>query len=241
MKIFPSLKNVLLSIIPKFISTKVYLFRRRKYYGQRFIDFDIKKYLNFEKGFFIEMGAMDGITYSNTFHLEKYKNWTGILVEPSKSQFEFCKLNRPSSKVFNCLCSSFENSDKEFLFYEMGAMSYSKFQNTDNDYLSHHENAKKILGNYSEIENSYYVKTKTVTELLDSVDSPEIINFFSLDVEGSELEVLNGFDFNKYKIQYLLIETRNYERTNKYLIDLGFKYIDSIDKNNLLYSHEFFN
>ena len=123
----------------------------------------------------------------------------------------------------------------------MGAMSYSKFLNSDNDYLSHHENAKKILKNFSEKENSYYVKTKTVTELLDSVDSPEIINFFSLDVEGSELEVLNGFDFDKYRIQYLLIETRDFERTSSYLTDLGFIYIDSIDKNNLLYSHESFN
>ena len=69
------IKEILRFFVPEKLYTKMYLYRRRKYFGQRFIDFDLRKYLNFKKGFFIEMGAMDGITYSNTLHLEKYKDW----------------------------------------------------------------------------------------------------------------------------------------------------------------------
>jgi len=234
------IKQYLKKIIPKSIYKKLYLFVRRKYSGQSFIDFEIRKYLNFNNGFFIEMGAFNGIMYSNTLHLEKYKNWNGLLVEPSKKQFELCKQARPKSEVFNYLCTSSNNAGKDYLFYDMGAMSYSKFENTDNDYTNHDKNAKKILDKFQEKEDSYYIKTITVNELLNSISAPKLINFFSLDVEGAELEVLDGFDFNEYKIQYLLIEARDFNKTYDYLVKVGYIYIDSIDKINFLFGHKSF-
>ena len=69
---------------------------------------------------------------------------------------------------------------------------------------------------------------------------PKLINFFSLDVEGAELEVLDGFDFNEYKIQYLLIEARDFNKTYDYLVKVGYIYIDSIDKINFLFGHKSF-
>ncbi len=234
------IKEILRFFVPEKLYTKMYLYRRRKYFGQRFIDFDLRKYLNFKTGFFIEMGAMDGITYSNTLHLEKYKNWTGILVEPSIAEYEMCVENRPTSKVFNFLCSSYDNEGKEYLFYDMGAMSYSKFANSDNDYLEHHKNAKIILDKFSKNEKSYNVKTISISKLLDSSNSPKLINFFSLDVEGAEIEVLNGFNFDKYKIQYLLIESRNISRTKNFLSKYDYILKTQIDKSNLLFCHKSF-
>ena len=54
----------------------------------------ILKYLDYENGFYIECGANDGITQSNTLNLVKNKNWRGILIEPSKHSFDLCKENR---------------------------------------------------------------------------------------------------------------------------------------------------
>lgn len=231
------LKKYFRKIVPKTFYTKLYLIKRKKFSGQNFIDYEIRKYLNFNNGFFIEVGAYDGIKYSNTLHLEKYKNWKGLLVEPSKKQFELCLQARPNSEVFNFLLSSFNNSGLDYLFYDMEAMSYTKFQNTDNDYEVHHEHAKKYLDKFQLQENSYFVKTITITELLDLINSPKIINFFSLDVEGAELEVLDGFNFSKYKIQYLLIESRDFNKTNEYLVSRGYIHIDSIENMNFLYGH----
>ena len=45
---------------------------------------------NKEKGFYIELGAFDGITQSNSYFFELNRNWKGILIEPSKSAFELC-------------------------------------------------------------------------------------------------------------------------------------------------------
>ena len=42
-----------------------------------------ERYLNYNNGFFIEVGGADGVIQSNTIHLERYKNWTGVLVEPN--------------------------------------------------------------------------------------------------------------------------------------------------------------
>jgi len=234
------LKKYLKIIIPKTVLIKLYLFVRRKYSGQNFIDFEIRKYLNFDNGFFIEMGAFNGIMFSNTYVLEKYKNWNGLLVEPSKKQFKLCKQARPNSKVFNYLCTSSTNAGKDYLFHDMGAMSYSEFKNTDNNYTLHYTNAKKVLDSFQEEEDSYYVKTISVNQLLNSISAPKIINFFSLDVEGAELEVLDGFDFTEYRIQYLLIEARDFNKTNDYLVKMGYIHIDSIDKSNFLFSHKSF-
>lgn len=222
------------------LQTKIYLFRRKKYFGQRFIDFDLRKYLNFDNGFFIEMGAMDGIKYSNTLHLEKYKNWKGVLVEPSISNYEKCKNNRPVSSVFNYLCSSFENSGKEMLFYDIGEMSFSKVEDTDINYEKHLDEARKILSKYSIEEKKYPIKCIAITELLEISAAPKLINFFSLDVEGAELEVLSGLDFDKYLIQFLLIESRDNKKTIKFLKNYDYVLIEELEETNLLFSHASF-
>ncbi|GIR20122.1 hypothetical protein CM15mP35_03830 [bacterium] len=67
-----------------------------------------------------------------------------------------------------------------------------------------------------------------------------MINFFSLDVEGAEIEVLNGFNFDKYKIQYLLIESRNISRTKNFLSKYDYILKTQIDKSNLLFCHKSF-
>ena len=75
---------------------------------------------------------------------------------------------------------------------------------------------------------------------MDSTNSPELINFFSLDVEGAEIEVLNGFNFDKYKIQYLLIESRNFSKTKNFLEQYDYVLNKQIDKSNLLFCHKSF-
>lgn len=240
-KIKHFLKKITKLILSEKLQTKIYLFRRRKYFGQRFIDFDLRKYLNFNDGFFIEMGAMDGVKYSNTLHLEKYKNWKGVLVEPSISNYKKCKKNRPASNVYNFLCSSFKNSGTEKLFYDIGAMSFSKVDNADLNYEEHLNAARKILSKDALDEKQYPIKCIAITELLQKSDAPKLINFFSLDVEGAELEVLNGLDFDKYLIQYLLIESRDNKKTIKFLKDYDYVLIEEPEETNLLFSHASFN
>ena len=54
----------------------------KKYFGLNQIDKKIENYLNYDNGFYVELGANDGIQQSNTFFFEKYRGWKGVLIEP---------------------------------------------------------------------------------------------------------------------------------------------------------------
>jgi len=70
-------------------------------YALHELDEKMLKYLNFNNGFFIEAGANDGISQSNTLLYEKEFSWTGLLIEPNISKFLQCKNNRLNSIVEN--------------------------------------------------------------------------------------------------------------------------------------------
>ena len=71
----------------------------KKYHGNELLDKKMLKYINFKNGFYIEIGAHDGIINSNTYYYEKNLNWRGILVEPS-NYFENLKKNRSNRNFF---------------------------------------------------------------------------------------------------------------------------------------------
>jgi len=79
--------------------------------------------------------------------------------------------------------------------------------------------------------------------LLKKIKAPKIINFFSLDVEGSEIQVLKGFNFNEYIIEYLLIESRDLNQITNFLNKFSYKLIkefkefETTQQKNLLFQH----
>lgn len=165
----------------------------------------IYKILDFKNGFFIECGANDGITQSNTFRLELLKDWTGILVEPSVEAYEKCKSARKHSKVENCALVSFSYYDDfiegDFDGNLMASVSGSRL---------HRPAAKKT-------------RARTLTSILDEY-KVEKIDFFSLDTEGYELNVLQGLDFSKYAPTYVLIEVylKEKEELDVFMISKGY-------------------
>ncbi|MDB4192545.1 hypothetical protein N9599_00005, partial [Candidatus Pelagibacter sp.] len=98
--------------IRKYIKFPIPIFFKKhlkKYYGKNKLDQQLEKYLDFHNGFFIELGAYDGVTQSNTLFYEKNKGWRGILIEPSKDIYKKCKKNRSKKNFyFNRACVSFK-------------------------------------------------------------------------------------------------------------------------------------
>jgi len=146
--------------------------------------------------FFIEAGSCDGIFQSNTYFLETELNWSGILVEPNPDYFKECILNRPKSKVYNCALVSSDYLSDTIDLYSIackGAMG------TVGD--------RGIWANETETPVIHKnIPTRTLTSILDELNPPEI-NFMSLDVEGYEVNVLSGLDFNKYRPEIILVES----------------------------------
>ena len=58
--------------------------------------------------------------------------------------------------------------------------------------------------------------------------APKRINFLSLDVEGSELEVLKGIDFSEYTFEYICVESRSFDSIYQYLTDKGYLFCEKL-------------
>ncbi len=181
------------------------------------IDEKILKYLNFDNGIYIECGANDGIRQSNTYLLENRQNWNGILIDASKSSLDKCKLNRNDNNYFfNCALVS---SDYD-LDYVSGDF--------DGNLMS------SVFGKRLNRKSDTLVESRTLTSILDEVGVKKI-DFFSLDVEGYELNVLKGLDFKKYKPTYILIEIyeKDKQEINEYMFDNDYELICNLSGFNL--------
>ena len=76
-----------------------------------------------------------------------------------------------------------------------------------------------------------------MNDLLSKNNTPKIIDFFSLDVEGMELEVLKGINHKEYRFKYLLIEVRNFDRVNNFLIKNNYILLNKFTKKDYLYKY----
>jgi FkbM family methyltransferase len=149
---------------------------------------------NKKNGFFIEFGATDGVTLSNTFLLEKEYNWKGILAEPGRVWKNRLKENRNSTIDNRCVWST---SRQTLVFNETDIAELSTInQYSDSDFLSEQRKSS----------NTYEVETITLMDLLDLYNAPAMIDYLSIDTEGSEYEILKGFDFSKYQFEVITVE-----------------------------------
>lgn len=168
--------------------------------------------LNFKKkGFFVEFGATNGIDLSNTFLMEKKYNWTGILVEPAKSWHDELFKNRDVFIEKNCVWTE---SNKTLDFNDIGEFStINTFSNSD------FHSSVRAKG------HCYQVKTISLEDLLDKYHAPPVIDYLSIDTEGSEFEILSAFDFEKYKFKFITCEhnfTSNRQKIFNFLTKKGY-------------------
>ncbi len=196
------------------------------------IDRKLEHYLNYRNGFFIEVGANDGFSQSNTYYLERLKGWKGILVEGIPELYQQCLLERPKSKVFSCALVSSDFSESYV------TMKYSNLMSLVEGALKSKQAEENHVREGSKIQKGvipYQIKVpaRTLTSILDECEVNEI-DFFSLDVEGYELNVLKGLDFNKYRPKYMLIEARFKEEIDNYISDLYVE-IDQLSYHDFLY------
>jgi FkbM family methyltransferase len=160
---------------------------------------------NKKNGFFVDIGAHDGKTFSNSLFFEEL-GWNGICVEPNPKIFKSLETNR------KCKCFEVAVSDK------VGTSSF--FQITsDIDMLSgltdeFTEEAKQriIIEMQKDPKAFNYIEVKTDT-FENIVSDTTYIDFLSLDTEGNELKILKSIDFNKYDIQVISIENNKFDHT----------------------------
>lgn len=139
-------------------------------------------------GFFVEIGMADG-QCSNTYRLEKYFNWSGILIEAHPRNFELLKHShvKRTSVLVNKAVS--DRSDKLSIIGQGGTASlYKKWSHGGTD--------------------TNLVLADTLDSILQENNAPKDIDYISIDAEGSELDIISSFSFN-YNVKYFSIEVKD--------------------------------
>lgn len=183
---------------------------RTSYFSQNGID----KYLidhvfkRKKRGFYIECGATNGINSNNTLSLSEFFKWRGLLIEPSL-EYKNCIWSRGGKDI---ICHTFLSSQDDvkinFVHHNRGCFAGD----------SHVKKKGDKIADYHQTYPMYTKKLSTV--LLDLQLRDQLVDFLCLNVNGHELEVIKGINFNQNKIMSLLIKGDN-------------KQIDSIlEKNN---------
>jgi len=186
---------------------------------------------NKTNGVYIELGALDGVLYSNTKFFEDTLNWTGILIEPHPDKFILLQQNRPNNFLFNDLVSN-KSEPLEFLYFTEYLTQVSGVV----DSLSQHHydayfNNDKFL--YIPQEKKI-IQPKTLSEIINNTGINHI-DLLSLDVEGHEYEVLKSWDFS-IPIDIVLIEMLGAERDElcrDILIKNNYKFIGKYKHNEI--------
>lgn len=149
-------------------------------------------------GYFVEAGAYDGVTLSNTYLLESL-GWKGLLVEPHPRMAELCRKRRPNSILH------------EVALGPDGAFGTVEFTCADDPnghaYLSYVDASEEHIDNCLAQQcnlKEILVNLVSLNSLLDS--QTESVDLLSLDVEGMELSVLKGFDLSKFQPRVILVE-----------------------------------
>ena len=196
----------------------------------------LDKYLDFDNGFFIEAGANDGYTQSNTFFLEKEKNWTGLLIEGMPELFTKCLKQRPNSIVKNFALVA-DDYDKETV-----TMHYAGLMSVVDGSLKSKALQKQHIErglNLQHLDNTYSVDVpaKSLEAVLDAIPDLPRIDFLSLDVEGYEMSVLKGLNLTKYRPKFILVEARFFQEVHKLLSENDYKLIEKMSKHDYLYQN----
>jgi FkbM family methyltransferase len=177
----------------------------------------IKFYNNKENGFFIEIGASDGLNLSNTYLLEKQYKWKGICCEPIPNNFEKLVKNRPNSICY-----------KEAVYNQSGLTLTFDIANSFDLLSGIAKHIDRYKNHVDKNKTTIQVQTISLLDLLDKANAPSFIEYMSLDTEGSEFEILKNFDFGKYTfglidVEHNYIEPRRTEIKNL-LLSKGYIY-----------------
>lgn len=156
---------------------------------------------NKQEGYFVELGASNGVTSSNTYVLEKKYRWRGLCIEPNQRFFKQLAKNR-NCTIINTLVSG---KEEEVFFNNDGATGHID-------------------------KEGEKMQTTSLANILRANNSPKIIDYLSLDVEGYEEVVLYDFPFDEYEFRVMSIE-RPPKKLHDKLLSVGYELYVEIKPN----------
>lgn len=168
----------------------------------------------YKNGFYMDIGAHDGVTINNTIYFEKTNNWTGINVEPIIPVYNKLIINRPNNINLNCAVCNKDGTATFVCNTGYTEMISGLLENYDE---RHHQRLQRENQSTGASTEMILVNTKKVESICDEY-SIKNINLLSIDVEGAEFEVIKSINFDKVFIDVIVFEN-NYNDSSDPIID----------------------
>jgi len=177
--------------------------RHERSYGLDQLDLKLALYVKFAGGFFVEAGANDGVTQSNTALLARYRGWRGLLVEPVPEIAARCRAQRPESIVEQAALVAPDHGSPTVAMRYANLMSLvCGARGSDAADREHVAEGERLQGLSSyELE----VPARTLSEILDA-HRVRHVDLLSLDLEGYEPAALRGLDLERHRPTFILVE-----------------------------------
>jgi hypothetical protein len=189
-----------------------------QYYSQKGQDrWIVEEVFNMKRGgYFLDLAATDGISLSNTFVLETQYGWNGVCIEPNPFFFKRLIINRKCICIDKCI-DEFPGEVEFALFNELGGIIDDDTDNNMAIRRTQIEDARKNGG----VVN---LDAVPLVKVLEDINAPSTIDFFSFDVEGAETRILRDFPFNKFRFLSLTVE-RPTPEINETLFNNGYVFV----------------
>jgi FkbM family methyltransferase len=157
-----------------------------------------------QDGYFVEFGATNGVELNNTLMMEAEFGWTGILAEPAAGWHADLRKNRKAVIDTRVV---WKDSGEVVKFTETASAinsSISSFVKT----------SRKMRG------KTYDVETVSLNDLLEQHNAPAVIDYISIDTEGSEFDILSTVDFDRWSFRVMTVEHNHEEPRRQEVCDL---------------------
>lgn len=217
------IKNRFKILIKKVLRALANKGRSSKFFSQNGQDEFLENHIfgNFSHGYFVDIGANDGVTYSNTYFFEK-RGWQGLCVEPIPEVFAKLVARRNCE----CVCGVISGTNDAYAdllhvsgYSEMLSGVVGAYE------AAHSARVEKELQDYGGKKEVLKVKNYNFNDLVHRRD----IDYLSIDVEGSEFEIIKSIDFALYTIKVISVENPyNNVPLHTYLQSKGFVYWETV-------------
>ena len=202
-----------------FLEFYSYLLKHRKVSKAQLFQDLFVQFIHGDKsnGTFLEFGATDGVSLSNSMMLENKFGWSGVLAEPSPQWHEKLFENRPNSTILTECIYSETGRKLDFFVSDSGVLStLDEFRESDVSSMPGNTQLRNASGYNCEVE------TISLNDVILEYFDGAKIDYMSVDTEGSELLILKQFDFSKYAPKVVTVE-HNFTDAEKELDQLFFR------------------
>lgn len=185
---------------------------RRVTYSQYGEDRIIEAFLPQQQGLYIDIGSGRPKRHSNSYLFYK-KGWSGVCIDANPINGRLHKIIRPRDKVVTAFCGRTNGEEREFLVtvpWQFSSGDPSRVAWIRNEGIK--------------IRRQISIPTMRVMDMnVNGFSQPA--SFLSIDVEGGELEVLEGIDWAAFRPTVICVENLGRDTDSKLedlLVDLGY-------------------